>query len=217
MKNLPLSLALAAASGAFTLQRPADWPPALRRAYILAPGVAIGAISVAAVWKGSQKGRELAAAGTVDLVTPFSAAGTGGTGAAGTGGTSATDPAGTTGPAPEAPSGAAPGSAASDPAAADPAAANPAASNPAPSYLLGSPARRFRPAYALAAIAALTGVVVSGVLALTLVVDERAEAWLVRRGVPRPRRVLAAVAALSSLGLDLALDARDSKTPAPGR
>lgn len=212
MKNLPLSLALAAASGAFTLQRPADWPPALRRAYILAPGVAIGAISVAAVWKGTQKGRELAAAGTVDLVTPFSAAGTGGTGAAGTGGTSATDPAGTTGPAPEAPSGAASGSAASDPAA-----ANPAASNPAPSYLLGSPARRFRPAYALAAIAALTGVVVSGVLALTLVVDERAEAWLVRRGVPRPRRVLAAVAALSSLGLDLALDARDSKTPAPGR
>ena len=212
MKNLPLSLALAAASGAFTLQRPADWPPALRRAYILAPGVAIGAISVAAVWKGTQKGRELAAAGTVDLVTPFSAAGTGGTGAAGTGGTSATDRAGTTGPAPEAPSGAASGSAASDPAA-----ANPAASNPAPSYLLGSPARRFRPAYALAAIAALTGVVVSGVLALTLVVDERAEAWLVRRGVPRPRRVLAAVAALSSLGLDLALDARDSKTPAPGR
>ena len=212
MKNLPLSLALAAASGAFTLQRPADWPPALRRAYILAPGVAIGAISVAAVWKGTQKGRELAAAGTVDLVTPFSAGGTGGTGAAGTGGTSATDPAGTTGPAPEAPSGAASGSAASDPAA-----ANPAASNPAPSYLLGSPARRFRPAYALAAIAALTGVVVSGVLVLTLVVDERAEAWLVRRGVPRPRRVLAAVAALSSLALDLALDARDSKTPAPGR
>lgn len=206
MKNLPLSLALAAASGAFTLQRPADWPPALRRAYILAPGVAIGAISVAAVWKGTQKGRELAAAGTVDLVTPFSAAGTGGTGVAGTGGTSATDRAGTTAPAPEAPSGAVSGSAASDPAA-----------NPAPSYLLGSPARRFRPAYALAAIAALTGVVVSGVLALTLVVDERAEAWLVRRGVPRPRRVLAAVAALSSLGLDLALDARDSKTPPPGR
>ena len=212
MKNLPLSLALAAASGAFTLQRPADWSPALRRAYILGPGVAIGGISVAAVWKGTQKGRELAAAGTVDLVTPFSAAGTGGTGAAGTAGTSATDRAGTTGPAPEAPSGAVSSSAASDPAA-----ANPAASNPAPSYLLGSPARRFRPAYALTAIAVLTGVVVSGVLALTLVVDERAEAWLVRRGVPRPRRVLAAVAALSSLALDLALDARDSKTPAPGR
>ncbi|MDK1360725.1 hypothetical protein QNO00_10660 [Arthrobacter sp. zg-Y1219] len=39
MKNLPLSLGVSALAGAFTLRRPTDWPVALRRAYVLAPGL----------------------------------------------------------------------------------------------------------------------------------------------------------------------------------
>ncbi|MCC9176655.1 hypothetical protein [Arthrobacter sp. zg-Y750] len=75
MKNLPRSLALAAFVGAFTLSRPAGWPPLLRRAYILVPGAAVGAMAAVAVRKASRKGKELAADGTVDLVTPFTTAG----------------------------------------------------------------------------------------------------------------------------------------------
>ena len=70
MKNPPLSLTLAALSGVLTLKSPGDWSPGVRRAYVLAPGAAIGVIAAAAVWTGSKKGRELAAAGRVDLVTP---------------------------------------------------------------------------------------------------------------------------------------------------
>ena len=165
MKNLPLSLVLAASSGAFTLQRPADWSPSLRRAYILVPGAALGTIGVVAVQRGSRKGRELAAAGTVDLVTPFTAG-------------------------------------------ADDGAAGSAAS---PSYLraAGSPPRT--PVIALAGLAAMLGITVSGIVALTLVLDERVEAWLVRRGVARPRRVMAAAAAVSSLLLDQVTDSTDSR------
>lgn len=164
MKNPPLSLALAAASAAGTLSRPADWSPSLRRLFILAPGAAIGAISVVAVQKGTRKGRELAAASTVDLVTPFTAA------------------------------------------AEDGAAGGAAGEATAPSYLRAAGSAPRTPAIALAGMAALVGVTVSGVLALTLALDEQVEKWLVRRGVARPRWVMAAAAAASSLLLDHALD-----------
>ncbi|MDM7991462.1 hypothetical protein [Arthrobacter sp. zg-Y877] len=178
MKNLPLSLALAASSGIFTLQRPADWSPRMRRTYIVAPGVALGAIGVLAVRKGAQKGRELAAAGTVDLVTPFTAgAGSGaGTGTGTDGGGEGTD------------------------------------STTAPSYVAGNASghRTLVPAIALAVLAATVGTTVSGLLALGLVLDERMETWLVRRGVAQPRRVMAVAAAAGSLILDQAMDSRDS-------
>ncbi|MCC3272385.1 hypothetical protein MUK71_14395 [Arthrobacter zhangbolii] len=160
MKNPLLSLALAAVSAAGTLSRPADWSPSLRRLYILAPGAAIGAISVVAVQKGTRKGRELAAASTVDLVTPFTAAGEDGAAGEAT----------------------------------------------APSYLRAAGSAPRTPAIALAGMAALVGVTVSGVLALTLALDEQVEKWLVRRGAARPRWVMAAAAAASSLLLDYALD-----------
>lgn len=38
MKNLPLSLTMSAAAGAFTLLDPADWSPAARRAFVFVPG-----------------------------------------------------------------------------------------------------------------------------------------------------------------------------------
>lgn len=181
MKNLPLSLALAAVSGAFTLSRPADWSPGLRRAYILVPGAAIGAIGVVAVRKGSRKGRELAAAGTVDLVTPFTAGAGGGAGGS--------KPASGTG------------------------------SDTMPSYVAartpGTEARM--PAIGLAGLAAIIGVTVSGVLAVSLVLDEAVEAWLVRRGATRPRQVMAVAAALSSLVLDQVMDSKDAKDSKPGQ
>ena len=69
MQNLPLSLTLAAVSGALTLKRPADWSPRVRRAYILAPGACIGIVASVALRSGVRQGRQLAAAGRVDLVT----------------------------------------------------------------------------------------------------------------------------------------------------
>ncbi|KAD4060053.1 hypothetical protein GD627_02995 [Arthrobacter yangruifuii] len=135
MKNLPLSLALAASSGLFTLQRPADWSPRTRRSFVLVPGAALGILGALAVRAGAQRGRETAGSGT------------------------------------------------------------------GPRMRLAGPA----------VVAAMVGATASGVLALTLVLDERVEAWLVRRGVARPRRVMAAASALSSLLLDQAMDAKDSR------
>ncbi|WP_342022220.1 hypothetical protein AAE021_10175 [Arthrobacter citreus] len=164
MKNLPLSLTLAALSGALTLRSPADWSPAWRRAFVLVPGAVLGVTSGVAVLKGSRKGRELAAAGRVDLVSP--AASRSGDGAAGTA--------------------------------------------PLPSYVRADAPARV-PVLAVTGLAATVGVTVSGVLALTLALDEWLETWLVRRGVARPRLVMAAMAAVSSLGLDQLTDAEDSE------
>ncbi|MCQ1948952.1 hypothetical protein NNX28_03285 [Arthrobacter sp. zg-Y859] len=170
MKNLPLSLALAASVGAFTLSRPADWSPGLRRAYVLGSGAAAGAVVVLALRKGRRKGRELAAAGTVDLVTPFTA---------GAGGDSAT----------------------------------------VPSYVAAPTAgsRTRMPEIALTGMAALMGATVSGITALTLVLDEAVETWLVRRGVARPRRVMAMAAALYSLVIDRVMDSQDAKDSKPSQ
>lgn len=52
MKNLLLSLTVSALAGAFTLSRPADWPPRLRRLYVLAPGVLTGAGLAAVLHSG---------------------------------------------------------------------------------------------------------------------------------------------------------------------
>ncbi|WAP50602.1 hypothetical protein OL239_11215 [Arthrobacter sp. ATA002] len=165
MKNLPLSLTLAAVSGVLTLKSPADWSPRMRRAFVVAPGAAIGLIAAAAVRQGSRKGQDLAAAGRVDLVTP--AASMSGDGAAGTA--------------------------------------------PLPSYVRAGARPAGLPATALAVLAVTVGVTVSGVLAVSLVLDERLETWLVRRGVARPRRVMALIAAVSSLILDQIMDSKDSK------
>ena len=164
MKNLPLSLSLAALSGALTLRSPADWSPALRRAFVLVPGAALGVTGAVAVLKGSRKGRERAAAGRVDLVTP--AASSTGDGAAGT--------------------------------------------TPVPSYVRADAPARV-PALAATVLAATVGVTVSGALALSLALDEWLETWLVRRGVARPRLVMAAMAAISSLVLDQIVDSKDAK------
>ncbi|MCC3269055.1 hypothetical protein MUG94_10300 [Arthrobacter gengyunqii] len=160
MKNLPLSLTLAAVSGVLTLKSPAGWSPGVRRSYVLAPGAAIGIIAGAAVWKGSQKGREKASAGRIDLVTPAASRST--DGAAGTA--------------------------------------------PLPSYVRADARPARLPAIGLAVLAATVGITVSGVLAVSLVLDERLETWLLRRGVARPRRVMAVIAAMSSLVLDQMMD-----------
>ncbi|MCC9204098.1 hypothetical protein [Arthrobacter sp. zg-Y769] len=167
MKNLPLSLALAAAVGGFTLSRPADWSPRVRRAYVLGSGAAVGTGVALVLRKGRRKGRELAAAGTVDLVTPFTA---------GAGGDSAT----------------------------------------VPSYVAARTAesQTRRPEIAMTGLAALMGVTVSGITALTLVLDEAVEMWLVRRGVARPRRVMAMAMALHSLVMDQVMDSKDAKKAA---
>ena len=44
-----------------------------------------------------------------------------------------------------------------------------------------------------------------------MVLDERLETWLVRRGAARPRFVMAVIAVVSSLVLDQIVDSRDSK------
>ncbi|MCC9173646.1 hypothetical protein [Arthrobacter sp. zg-Y179] len=170
MKNLPLSLAIAAVSGVFTLSRPADWSPGLRRAYVLGSGAAVGAIGVVAVRKGGRKGRELAAAGTVDLVTPFTA---------GAGGESAT----------------------------------------VPSYVAARTdgSQTQMPEIALTGLAALMGATVSGITALTLVLDEAVETWLVRRGAARPRRVMAMAVALYSLVMDQMMGSKDAKDSKPSQ
>lgn len=183
MNNVPRSLLLAAISGASGLSRPADWSPAWRRAYVVAPGVAIGAIGAVAVQAGLRKGRELAAAQTVDLVTPATAGSDG---------------------------------AAAAPAAPPVAGAVPPVAGPA--YLATSaPGPRSRkPAIALTGLAVVTGAAVSGIMALTLVLDARVEAWLVRRGVAKPRVVMAVAGVLWSLLMDVltaAKDAKDSKRP----
>ncbi|MCQ1945917.1 hypothetical protein [Arthrobacter sp. zg-Y1116] len=166
MKNLPLSLTIAAAVGGFTLSRPADWSPGLRRAYVLVPGAAVGAIGVVALSRGMRKGRELAAAGTVDLVTPFTV---------GAGGDSAT----------------------------------------APSYVRAAGPQRRMPGIALTGLAVLMGAAVSGITALSLVLDEAVEAWLVRRRVARPRPVMAMAAVLYSLVMDQVMDSKDAKVSKP--
>ena len=165
MKNLPLSLSLAALSGVLTLNSPADWSPGMRRAFVLAPGAALGVIAAEALRRGSQKGQELAAAGRIDLVTPATSSSD--DGAAGT----AT----------------------------------------LPSYVRADARPAGLPAAVLVALGATVGVTVSGVLALSVVLDERLERWLVRRGAARPRLVMAAIAAVSSLILDQIVDSRDSK------
>lgn len=163
MKNLPLSLTLAALSGALTLKSPTGWSPAVRRAYVFVPGAAIGSIAAAALLKGAREGRELAAAGRVDLVTP---AASNSDGAAGS-------------------------------------------TAPLPSYVRADAGPSRMPAIALTALAGAVGVTISGVLALSLVVDERIETWLVRRGAARPRLVMAAIAAVTSLVMDQMMDSTD--------
>ena len=64
---------------------------------------------------------------------------------------------------------------------------------------------------ALTALAGTVGAASSGILAMTLVVDERMETWLLRRGAARPRLVMAAVAATTSLVLDLIMDSKDAE------
>ena len=170
MKNLPLSLALAALSGVLALRSPADWSPGARRTYVLAPGAAIGVIAAAALRKGSQEGRKVAAAGRVDLVTPAASS--------------------------------------SDDGAA-------AGTAPLPSYVRADARREGLPTIGLALLAATVGVTVSGFLAVSLVLDERLETWLVRRGVARPRRVMAVITAVSSLALDQMMDSKDSEDARP--
>ncbi|UWX96779.1 hypothetical protein N2K95_14220 [Arthrobacter zhaoxinii] len=162
MKNVPLSLSMAAAAGGFTLLRPADWSPGMRRAYVFVPGAAAGTVAALSFRKGARTVLT-ERAGAADLA-PVTA--------------------GTLG------------------AAADADAATAAA----------SPARKTVVAVAGAVIAGTTA---SGVLALSLVLDERIEIWLVRRGVARPRRVMAVVAALSSLILDVIMDAKEAKDSKP--
>ena len=169
MKNLPLSLALAAISGALTLKSPAEWSPRVRRAYVLAPGAAIGVIVAAALRRGAQQGRELAAAGRVDLVTPATANSDGG---------------------------------ADCPA-------------PLPSYVRTNAGSQRTTTIALTALAGAVGVASSGILALTLVVDERMETWLLRRGAARPRLVMAVITAVTSLVLDLIMDSKDAEHASP--
>lgn len=53
MKNLPLSLTVSAISGAFTLLRPADWSPRLRRAFVVVPGTLAVAGLVAVLFRGA--------------------------------------------------------------------------------------------------------------------------------------------------------------------
>ena len=165
MKNLPMSLSLAALSGVLTLKSPGEWSPGMRRAFVLAPGAAVGIIAAEALRKGTQKGRELAVAGRVDLVTPATSSSD--DGAAGTA--------------------------------------------ILPSYVRSGASSGGLPAVALAALAATAGVTASGVLALSVVLDERLETWLVRRGAARPRLVMAVIAAVSSLVLDQIVDSRDSR------
>ncbi|MBF4994994.1 hypothetical protein ITX31_12860 [Arthrobacter gandavensis] len=164
MKNIQLSLALAAISAALTLKSPSDWPPAVRRAYVLAPGAAVGIFVGAAFWNGARKGRKLASAGRVDLVTPAASASGGGDGS----------------------------------------------TAPLPSYVRKDSGPSRRTAAGLTAIAAAAGVASSAFLALGLLVDERIETWLIRRGAERPRRVMALCAAVGSLVLDQIVDTRDA-------
>lgn len=53
MKNLPLSLTVSAAAGAFTLLDPADWSPAARRAFVFVPGALAAAGVLLAPFPGA--------------------------------------------------------------------------------------------------------------------------------------------------------------------
>ena len=165
MKNLPLSLTLAALSGALTLKSPARWSPRVRRAYVLVPGAAAGIIVAAAFRRGARQGREQAAAGRVDLVTPSVSRPDGGTGS----------------------------------------------TAPLPSYVRTNTGPSRTTAIALIGLAGAVGVTASGFLALSLVVDERIETWLIRRGAARPRRVMAVLAAAGSLVMDQIMDSKDAR------
>ena len=165
MKNLPLSLTLAALSGALTLKSPSSWSPRVRRAYVLAPGAVIGIIAAAALRSGARQGRELAAAGRVDLVTPATAKSDG----------------------------------------------DAASTVPLPSYVRADPEPARVPAIGLTAVAGAVGVTASGVLALSLVVDGWIETWLRRHGAVRPRLVMAAIAAVTSLVMDQIMDSKDAR------
>ncbi|WP_461169684.1 hypothetical protein [Arthrobacter sp. Z1-15] len=64
MKNLPLSLTVSAISGAFTLLRPADWSPQLRRAFVVVPGtLAVGGLA-AVLFRPAGRNLHGTAAGT---------------------------------------------------------------------------------------------------------------------------------------------------------
>ncbi|KPN18795.1 hypothetical protein [Arthrobacter sp. 3Tela_A] len=67
----------------------------------------------------------------------------------------------------------------------------------------------------MTALAGAVGVASSGILALTLVVDERMETWLLRRGAARPRLVMAVITAVTSLVLDLIMDSKDAEHASP--
>lgn len=146
------------------MKSPADFSPGVRRAYVLAPGAAVGIIVAAGLQRGVRKGREQAAAGRVDLVTPAVAG-------------SRDDAAGTA---------------------------------PVPSYVRADTGPARVPALAFTILAATVGVTASGVMALSLVLDERIETWLVRRGVARPRLVMATATVVGSLVLDQVTESRDS-------
>lgn len=57
MKNLPLSLATATISGAFTLLRPSDWSPGTRRAFVLVPGALAAATLAGGLLQGRRQVR----------------------------------------------------------------------------------------------------------------------------------------------------------------
>lgn len=77
MNSVPLSLAIAAAGGAFTLLRPADWSTPVRRAYVWLPGIAVGLI----VLHKARKGFPLSEEPAEGAAPKVEAAGTNGSGA----------------------------------------------------------------------------------------------------------------------------------------
>lgn len=80
-----------------------------------------------------------------------------------------------------------------------------------PSYVRTNTGPSRTNAIALTALAGAVGVTASGFLALSLVVDERIETWLIRRGAARPRRVMAVLAATGSLVMDQIMDSKDAR------
>ncbi|MER1995814.1 MAG: hypothetical protein ABTA24_04850 [Arthrobacter sp.] len=80
-----------------------------------------------------------------------------------------------------------------------------------PSYVSGNEGSTRNMTITLTAFAAAVGAASSAFLALSLLVDERIETWLRRRGATRPRLVMAVIAAVTSLGMDLILDAKEAR------
>lgn len=76
MKSLTTSLLGAAFTGAFTLLRPADWSQSTRRAFVVLPGVVVGAGCAYALSKGTKVPAENGEADetTVKLPLPVQAA-----------------------------------------------------------------------------------------------------------------------------------------------